>query len=202
LCRCIECPTHAASCTGVCEPTVGSGDVEAGTDDKSPTQKNLRHGMWAVMTEAFTLTFLAEWGDRSQIATIALAAAKDPFGGMHPPAADPPLLLFLRVTTLCCGCHSVPLKHLRRSTLGHTVLIRSHTPCGLSSGLPSSSPACLLCYAAVTLGGIIGHSLCTGLAVIGGRLLASRLSEKTVAFSGGILFFLFAIHSLFTGPEV
>lgn len=33
-----------------------------------------------IFTQAFTLTFLAEWGDRSQIATIALAASKDPFG--------------------------------------------------------------------------------------------------------------------------
>jgi putative Ca2+/H+ antiporter (TMEM165/GDT1 family) len=39
-------------------------------------------------------------------------------------------------------------------------------------------------------------------AVIGGRLLASRLSEKTVAFSGGILFFIFALHGLLAGPEV
>ena len=54
----------------------------------------------------------------------------------------------------------------------------------------------------MTAGGIIGHSLCTGVAVIGGRLLASRLSEKTVAFSGGVLFFLFALHSLFVGPEL
>jgi len=88
----------------------------------------------AVLTEAFTLTFLAEWGDRSQIATIALAAAKDPYG--------------------------------------------------------------------VTLGGILGHALCTGLAVIGGRLLASRLSEKTVAIFGGCLFIVFAIHSFFAGPDL
>lgn len=31
----------------------------------------------------------------------------------------------------------------------------------------------------VTLGGTIGHALCTGLAVIGGRLVAQRISVKT-----------------------
>ncbi|CAN0460864.1 unnamed protein product, partial [Hapterophycus canaliculatus] len=59
-----------------------------------------------VITMSFTMTFLAEWGDRSQIATIALATTKDVFG--------------------------------------------------------------------VTAGGIVGHSLCTGMAVIGGRMLAAR----------------------------
>jgi len=86
-----------------------------------------------VFIQCFTLTFLAEWGDRSQIATIALAAAKDPFG--------------------------------------------------------------------VTLGGILGHASCTGLAVIGGKLLAARISERTVAIVGGILFLLFALHSVLVGPE-
>lgn len=32
------------------------------------------------MVEAFTLTFLAEWGDRSQIATIGLATTSDVLG--------------------------------------------------------------------------------------------------------------------------
>jgi len=34
----------------------------------------------AVFTKALTLTFLAEWGDRSQLATITLAARSDPLG--------------------------------------------------------------------------------------------------------------------------
>jgi len=83
----------------------------------------------AVFLQALTMTFLAEWGDRSQIATIALAAAKDPIG--------------------------------------------------------------------VTIGGCIGHSICTGMAVLGGRMLASRISEKSVAFYGGLVFLAFGIHSAF-----
>jgi len=84
-----------------------------------------------VFIQCFTMTFLAEWGDRSQIATIALAASKNPYG--------------------------------------------------------------------VTVGGIIGHAMCTGLAVLGGKLLATRISERTVAAVGGILFLFFAIHGLYSG---
>jgi putative Ca2+/H+ antiporter (TMEM165/GDT1 family) len=82
-----------------------------------------------VFTQALTLTFLAEWGDRSQIATIALAANQDPYG--------------------------------------------------------------------VTAGGILGHGMCTGLAVAGGRMLAASISEKSVNIGGGGIFLLFGIHSLF-----
>jgi len=86
-----------------------------------------------VFIQCFTMTFLAEWGDRSQIATIALAAQKDAFG--------------------------------------------------------------------VTMGGIIGHALCTGVAVLGGKLLATRISERTISFTGGVLFLIFGIHSIYFGEE-
>lgn len=84
-----------------------------------------------VFIQCFTMTFLAEWGDRSQIATIALAAQKDAFG--------------------------------------------------------------------VTAGGIIGHSLCTGVAVLGGKLLATRISERTILILGGLLFLIFGFHSVLVG---
>ncbi|KAJ2736884.1 GCR1-dependent translation factor 1 [Coemansia sp. BCRC 34962] len=78
-----------------------------------------------VFVETFVLVFLAEWGDRSQLATIALGAARNVYG--------------------------------------------------------------------VTAGTILGHTCCTGLAVIGGRLLASRISVKKVTYAGGVLFIVFAI---------
>jgi putative Ca2+/H+ antiporter (TMEM165/GDT1 family) len=86
-----------------------------------------------VFFQAFVMTFLAEWGDRSQIATIALASAKDAVG--------------------------------------------------------------------VTIGGILGHSICTGGAVIGGKLLASRISERQVNMAGGALFLFFALVSLVMGHD-
>lgn len=82
-----------------------------------------------VMLQAFTLTFLAEWGDRSQLATILLASRENVVG--------------------------------------------------------------------VTIGGTLGHSLCTGLAVIGGRLIAQRISVRTVTIIGGIVFLIFAVTAFF-----
>uniref|UniRef100_A0A0D6R698 GDT1 family protein n=1 Tax=Araucaria cunninghamii TaxID=56994 RepID=A0A0D6R698_ARACU len=86
-----------------------------------------------VLLEAFSLTFFGEWGDKSQLATIGLAADENPIG--------------------------------------------------------------------VVLGGILGQVLCTTAAVVGGRSLASRISEKMVALSGGILFVIFGIQSLLTKVE-
>ncbi|KAF5467629.1 hypothetical protein F2P56_011862 [Juglans regia] len=80
-----------------------------------------------IFLKAFSITFFGEWGDKSQIATIGLAADENPFG--------------------------------------------------------------------VVLGGIIGQALCTTAAVLGGKSLASQISEKIVALSGGVLFIVFGIQS-------
>lgn len=101
--------------------------------DKAESRKTISRGSLGALTallspvfiKSFTMTGLAEWGDRSQIATIALAAAQNMWG--------------------------------------------------------------------VILGGIVGHACCTSLAVIGGRLLATRISEKAVALTGGLLFLSFAV---------
>jgi len=53
----------------------------------------------------------------------------------------------------------------------------------------------------VTLGAIIGHSLCTGLAVLGGRMIAQKISVKTVTLIGGVVFLIFAVSALFFDPE-
>ena len=52
----------------------------------------------------------------------------------------------------------------------------------------------------VTLGGILGHALCTGAAVLGGKHLAEHIDEKVVSICGGLLFLAFGAHSLWQGP--
>jgi Ca2+/H+ antiporter, TMEM165/GDT1 family len=81
-----------------------------------------------IILEAFTLTFIAEWGDRTQISTIALGAANEPIG--------------------------------------------------------------------VFIGGSLGHIICAAIAVILGKSIAGRISEKTITLLGGALFILFGIISL------
>ena len=84
-----------------------------------------------ICLEAFVLTFLAEWGDRTQFATIALAAHNNPVG--------------------------------------------------------------------VTIGAILGHTICTAIAVIGGRMIAGRISERTLTGVGGCLFLVFGIVAWLEG---
>jgi len=111
-------------------------DPESGsTIPLSPTTLMQRLSAFVpkIFLQALTLTFLAEWGDRSQLATIILAAREDVTG--------------------------------------------------------------------VTLGAILGHALCTGLAVLGGRMIAQKISVKTVTLIGGVVFLIFAVSALFFDPE-
>ncbi|KAH6672109.1 putative GCR1-dependent translation factor 1 [Halenospora varia] len=73
--------------------------------------------------QTFVMTFLGEWGDRSQIATIAMAAGAD--------------------------------------------------------------------YWWVTGGAVSGHAVCTGVAVIGGRAIAGRVSLRVVTLGGAVAFLIF-----------
>ncbi|KAK0312253.1 GCR1-dependent translation factor 1 [Friedmanniomyces endolithicus] len=75
--------------------------------------------------QTFIMTFLGEWGDRSQIATIAMAAGQD--------------------------------------------------------------------YWWVTLGAITGHACCTGIAVLGGRALAGKVSLRVVTIGGAVAFLVFGV---------
>ncbi len=63
---------------GACDETAEAADVV----DKAEAQLNPAklNSAWPILLEAFSLTFLAEWGDRTQIATMTLAAAQNPWG--------------------------------------------------------------------------------------------------------------------------
>ncbi|KAL6516903.1 hypothetical protein OROHE_018191 [Orobanche hederae] len=103
-----------------------------GGQGKTTFRRFLSRFFTPIYLESFILTFLAEWGDRSQIATIALATHKNAVG--------------------------------------------------------------------VAIGATIGHTICTSLAVIGGSLLASKISQRTVATIGGLLFLGFSLSSYFYPP--
>lgn len=85
----------------------------------------------SIILEAFVLTFMAEWGDRTQIATIALAAGNNIIG--------------------------------------------------------------------VTIGAILGHAICAAIAVIGGKMIAGKISERQLTFAGGCLFLIFGIVAAIEG---
>ncbi|KAL0396129.1 UNVERIFIED_CONTAM: GDT1-like protein 5 [Sesamum calycinum] len=112
----------------------GAGKDKAGDkgDDDLKKQKRafLRKFFSPVFLKAFSVTFFGEWGDKSQLATIGLAADEDTVG--------------------------------------------------------------------VILGGILAQAICTIAAVIGGKSLASRVSERLVTLLGGVLFLLFGVQSFFS----
>lgn len=84
-------------------------------------------------------------------------------------------------------------------SLNDVMNILSHGPASASAlfavqfatiGLAASSNV-----VGVTLGGIVGHSICTGAAVIGGRHLATYVDERTMSLLGGLLFIAFGAHA-------
>ncbi|KPJ07679.1 Transmembrane protein 165 [Papilio machaon] len=99
---------------------------------QAENRRRKRNAVIKVLLQAASLTFLAEWGDRSQLATVVLATRENAVG--------------------------------------------------------------------VVVGGSLGHALCTGLAVIGGRMVAQKISVRTVTIIGGIVFLFFAVSALIIGP--
>lgn len=89
--------------------SITSADPEAGVSRK--TKASAATLLFRIFMQSFTMTFVAEWGDRSQLTTIILSARENLSG--------------------------------------------------------------------VILGGVIGHSICTGIGVIGGRFIAQKISVKT-----------------------
>lgn len=122
------------------EATSTGADVETGGNSS-----NKKKGKWRVsalkmfsriFVQAFTLTFLAEWGDRSQLTTIILAASE--------------------------VYNFSPLQNNNNNcALSYCVFVGLQDVVG------------------VTVGGTLGHCLCTGLAVLGGRMIAQRISVRT-----------------------
>ncbi|XP_042225339.1 transmembrane protein 165-like isoform X5 [Homarus americanus] len=113
-------------------PREGRSLEESGAGSRRGGRKRVFVLQSRIFLQAFTMTFLAEWGDRSQIATVVMAAREDVSG--------------------------------------------------------------------VIVGGLLGHFLCTGLAVVGGRIIAARISIRTVTIIGGITFLIFAASALIIGP--
>ncbi|KAL3235311.1 GCR1-dependent translation factor 1 [Nakaseomyces bracarensis] len=52
-------------------------------------------------------------------------------------------------------------------------------------------------YWYVIAGAVLGHIICTGVAVVGGKLLATKISMRTITLSGALLFFVFGISYVY-----
>ena len=62
--------------------------------------------------------------------------------------------------------------------------------------MPCRSRQVLPPLAAVALGAILGHALATLLAVTGGALASSYISERTLGFVSGGFFLVFAVLTI------
>ncbi|KAJ9650096.1 GCR1-dependent translation factor 1 [Neophaeococcomyces mojaviensis] len=112
---------------------VSESSSRANSPSRRSTLQNISagvHNLFSLLlspawVQTFIMTFLGEWGDRSQIATIAMAAGSD--------------------------------------------------------------------YWWVTAGALGGHAICTGVAVIGGKAIAGKVSLRTVTMGGAIAFLVFGV---------
>jgi len=101
------------------ESPISESSSRANSPSRRPTLQNISAGVYNLFSfllspawvQTFVMTFLGEWGDRSQIATVAMAAGSD--------------------------------------------------------------------YWWVTAGAVGGHAICTGVAVIGGKAIAGKVSLRT-----------------------
>merc|ERR1719436_1957061 len=89
--------------------------------------------VFKLFVNCFSMTFIAEWGDRSQLATIVLAGINNVWG--------------------------------------------------------------------VIVGGCLGHTVCTGAAVLVGMIVARFISARVITVIGAIVFIGFGIASIFTDPN-
>lgn len=128
-----------------------------------PAAVSSPQGWIGVFIQTFSLIFVAEWGDRSMLATIALGAAQNPFGGCLHPIPHPP-----------------------RSPATRGAPSAQRRP-------PRPAPAA----AGVAAGATSGHFLATLIAVVGGSFLSKYISERAIGITGGTLFLVFAVATLF-----
>uniref|UniRef100_A0A671DZI5 GDT1 family protein n=1 Tax=Rhinolophus ferrumequinum TaxID=59479 RepID=A0A671DZI5_RHIFE len=113
----------------------------------------------------------------------------------------PRLLLLLLVPLLwaSAGVRAVPEEDLSHRNKEPPAPVQQLQPQPAAAQVPEPVRAEDPCGVAV--GGTVGHSLCTGLAVIGGRMIAQKISVRTVTIIGGIVFLAFAVSALFISPD-
>ncbi len=155
----------------------GSGGVPPAPKslkDIGPALRNLSQYLLSpVFVQTFLLTFVAEWGDRW--VELSFAAVS--------------LMLELTGVFIETYCRN-------RSQISTVVLAAARNPFW------------------VTIGAILGHALCTGGAVLGGKMIASRISVKNgrfsnvfrsitgcspilaVTFAGAVLFIIFGMWTI------
>jgi len=134
----------------------GSEELEEVEGELKQSSADKRYGQYSrylspVLAQAFVMTFLAEWGDRSQARS------------WHSPLSAPsaPSHAAVQIATITMGADY--------NALG------------------------------ICVGGSAGHATATALAVVGGRYLASSISERAMGFAGGATFLLFGILACLEG---